>query len=124
MKGKELVESLIEWSVEKKGDNIKFYDLQGKTSYTDFVLLVEGSSELHINAIAQNIVECSKQNKLQINGKEGFKSSSWILIDFVDVIVHVVTPSTREFYKLDNLFSSIQNEEAINQDFNEEDLND
>ncbi len=122
MQGKELVEKIIEWAVDKKGDNIKFYDLKGKTSYTDYVLVVEGGSDLHINAIAENIVQNSKKEKVHISGKEGFKSSSWVLLDFVDVILHVVTPSTREFYKLDSLFTNIQNdvaEEAIQEDIDD-----
>lgn len=109
MQGKELVEKLVEWSAGRKAENIKYYDLKGKTSYTDYVVLVEGGSELHINAIAENIIDECKTNKIQVRGKEGMKSTSWILLDFVDVIIHILTPSTREFYKLDDLFEKIQN---------------
>ncbi len=113
MQGRELVEKLVEWAAIRKGENIKFYDLKGKTSYTDFVVLVEGSSELHLNAIADNIVDECKANKIHVRGKEGMKSTSWILLDFVDVIIHILTPSTREFYKLDDLFEKLQNNEKI-----------
>lgn len=113
MQGKELVEKLVEWAAVRKAENIKFYDLKGKTSYTDFVVIVEGSSELHLSAIAQNIVEECKANKIHVRGKDGMKSSTWILLDFVDVIFHILTPSTRDFYKLDDLFEKLQNNEAI-----------
>ena len=79
MQGRELVEKLVEWAAIRKGENIKFYDLKGKTSYTDFVVLVEGSSELHLNAIAGNIVDECKANKIHVRGKEGMNSTSWIL---------------------------------------------
>jgi ribosome-associated protein len=122
MQGKELVEKLVEWSAGRKAENIKFYDLKGKTSYTDYVVIVEGGSELHINAIAENIVDECKANKIHVRGKEGMKSTSWILLDFVDVIIHILTPSTREFYKLDSLFEKLEKqEESEDQD---EDLND
>ncbi len=122
MQGKELVEKLVEWSAGRKAENIKFYDLKGKTSYTDYVVIVEGGSELHINAIAGNIVDECKANKIHVRGKEGMKSTSWILLDFVDVIIHILTPSTREFYKLDSLFEKLEKqEESEDQD---EDLND
>lgn len=121
MQGKELVEKLIEWSVNRKADNVKFYDLKGKTSYTDFVVIVEGSSELHLNAIAENIVDECKENKIHVRGKEGMKSSSWVLLDFVDVIVHILTPATREFYKLDSLFSKLQNgDEDLDEELEDE----
>ena len=109
MQGKELVEKLVEWAASKKAENIRFYDLKGKTSYTDYIVIVEGGSELHINAIARDIVDECKANKIHVRGKEGLKSTSWILLDFVDVIVHILTPSTREFYKLDDLFEKLQN---------------
>lgn len=111
MQGKELVEKLVEWSAIRKADNIKLYDLKGKTSYTDYVVIVEGGSEMHLNAIAGNIVDECKANKIHVRGKEGMKSTTWILLDFVDVIIHILTPSTREFYKLDDLFTKLQNNE-------------
>ncbi len=122
MQGKELVEKLVEWSAGRKAENIKFYDLKGKTSYTDYVVIVEGGSELHINAIAENIMDECKANKIHVRGKEGMKSTSWILLDFVDVIIHILTPSTREFYKLDNLFEKIQKDGKVEDQ--DEDLND
>ncbi|OQY39422.1 MAG: ribosome silencing factor [Candidatus Cloacimonetes bacterium 4572_65] len=122
MQARELVEHLLEWAVEKKADNVKFYDLTGKTSYTDFIIIAEGGSDLHIRSIADNIVRKCKDNGIHINNKEGFKSSSWVLLDFVDVIVHVMTTETREFYKLDSLFTNIQQEipEPIAADIEEE----
>ncbi|MBI9031060.1 ribosome silencing factor [bacterium] len=121
MQGIELVEKLVEWAASRKAENIKFYDLRGKTSYTDYVVIVEGSSELHLNAIAENIVDECKENKIHVRGKEGMKSSSWVLLDFVDVIVHILTPTTREFYKLDDLFTKLQdNQKPTDQD---EDIN-
>ncbi len=113
MQGKELVEKLVEWAAARKAENIKLYDLKGKTSYTDYIIIVEGGSELHLNAIAQNIVDECKTNKIHVRGKEGMKSSTWILLDFVDVIVHILTPDTREFYKLDDLFEKLQNNRKI-----------
>lgn len=122
MQGKELVTNLIEWAVSKKADNIKFYDVRNKTSYTDFVVLVEGGSELHLNAIAENIVDECKAHNIQVRGKEGMKSSSWILLDFVDVVLHILTPATRDFYKLDELFTKLENSQS--QTFVEEDVDD
>lgn len=113
MQGIELVEKLVDWAAARKGENIKYYDLKGKTSYTDYIVIVEGSSELHLNAIAENIVSECKANKIHVRGKEGMKSTSWILLDFVDVIVHILTPTTREFYKLDDLFEKLHNGEPI-----------
>lgn len=110
MKGKDLVEKIIEWSASKKGLNIKCYDLTAKSSYTDYAIIVEGSSDLHLNALAEYVIEESKKSGIYVNGKEGMKNSSWILVDFVDVVLHVMTSEMREYYSLDSLFIKIQND--------------
>ncbi len=103
-----IIESLIGWMVEKKAEDVKFFDVREKTDYTDNVVLATGSNELHLKAIATNVLEKAKESGMRILGKEGMNNANWILLDFGDIIVHITLAESRENYKLDKLFQEIQ----------------
>jgi len=107
------LERVIEWIESKKAEDVAIFDLQGKTSYTDFVVVCSASSEMHARAIANHVIDSAKPEKIYIVSKEGMEDGSWILVDFADVILHVMIPRTREYYKLDSLFNEIQTKGSI-----------
>jgi ribosome-associated protein len=102
------IENAIGWMLEKKADDVKFFDVRNKTDYTDYVIVATGTNELHIRAIANHVLEKAKENNMLLVGKEGFTSASWVLLDFGDIVVHITLPEARELYKLDTLFEEIQ----------------
>ena len=109
------VEAIIEWLQEKKADNIKIYDVERKSSYTDVIIVCEGSADMHNKAIANHLIENAKENKLHVLSKEGLDFGQWILIDLADVVVHIFLPQTREYYDIDDLFEKVKamKEESI-----------
>lgn len=84
---------------EKKGYEIIIFDLRGLSPITDYFVIACGLSEIHNRTIAEQLVSLEQPNHI-----EGSESGQWILIDFIDVIVHVFTQETREFYGLERLW--------------------
>lgn len=109
------VEAIIEWLSEKKADNIKLYDVENKSSYTDVIIVCEGSADVHNRAIAGHLIEMAKEHKLSVLSKEGMDNGQWVLIDLIDVVVHIFLAKTREYYNVDELFEQVKNmkEESI-----------
>lgn len=92
---------------DKKGENIKLLDLRSlDNAVSDFFIICEAKSSPQINAIFENIDEKVKK---QINDDpfqvEGREASTWILMDYVDVVVHIFKPEAREFYRLEALWA-------------------
>ena len=88
-----------------KGVDIKVIDVRGLTSITDRMVIVSGTSTRHIKAMADNVVLETKQNGFPALGVEGENGSEWVLVDLVDVVVHIMMPDIREFYALEKLWS-------------------
>lgn len=107
MADKAKLEAVLTWLAEKKADNIKIYDVAKNSAYTDSIVVCEGTADLHNKAIANHLLDMAKENKLQIIGKAGIEYGQWILIDIVDVIVHIFLPEKREYYKIDLLFDEL-----------------
>ncbi len=103
------VEAIIEWLTEKKAENIKLYDVENKTGYTDVIVVCEGSADVHNRAIASYLIDMAKEHKLSVLSKEGLDYGHWVLIDLGDVVVHIFLPQTREFYNIDDLFEKVKN---------------
>lgn len=117
MQENELLEIVISTLEDKKGLDIAVIDVKGKTSITDFMIIVTGTSDRHIMALVQYVEDKVKQHQLKPLGVEGEKGSEWVLLDLGDVIVHVMTAQTREFYQLEKLWQvehSEPNDQAIN----------
>ena len=88
-----------------KGVDCKVIDVRGLTSITDRMVIVSGTSSRHIKALADNVVLQAKQHGFPALGVEGESGSEWILVDLVDVVVHIMMPEIREFYALEKLWS-------------------
>ena len=81
-------------------------DLQGISSFTDFFVICSGTSEPHLKAIAGEIEERLKQeHAVRAVSVDGFPASQWIVLDYLQVIVHVFRQEKREFYSLEDLWS-------------------
>lgn len=98
---KQLVLTAIE---DLKGEDIIELDVKDKTSVTDLMIVVSGTSSRHVKSIADNIVTEAKKAGLQPLGVEGEVQAEWVLVDLGDVVVHVMQPHIREFYDLEKLW--------------------
>ena len=79
------------------------------TSYTDHILLLSATSDRHARALADYIVKQMKETKNRPLGLEGYESGQWILLDYGEVIVHIMQEMTREYYELDGLWIDAKN---------------
>ena len=99
---------------EYKAENVIKLNVKDKSSVTDTMIIASGRSTRHVKSIADNIIKKLKKIKVKPLGIEGYTKSEWVLIDFGDVLVHVMHPDAREFYSLEKLWDeSINNEQMV-----------
>jgi len=106
-KNSKLIKTIINAIQEKKGENIISLDLRKvNEAVADFFIICEASNQPQVRAIS-DFVEHQMQEKCDEYPyrHEGMKNSQWILIDYVNVVVHVMLAETRKFYKLEEMWS-------------------
>lgn len=94
----------VEASREKKATDLVVLDLRGLTSFTDYFLLCTGSTSRQLKAIVDGIEESLTARRVKPDHVEGYPNGDWILMDYVDFIVHVFTPTSRAYYDLERLW--------------------
>lgn len=99
-----LVQSVIQWALDKKAEDIQVLDLRGVLDVTDFFVIATGFSEIQVQAIADSITDKSRESGLEFINVEGREAGRWVLVDYVDVVVHVMLPEERDKYCLDRLW--------------------
>ena len=90
---------------EAKAVDICQLDVRKLTDITDFMVIASGTSHRHVHAMAERVREAARQQQLRPIGIEGEAENDWILIDYADVVVHVMMPQVREFYSLERLWN-------------------
>ena len=92
----------------KKATDIKIMDIGGHSSLGDYFVLASASNTTQTKALCDEIEEQLFKKGLEPRRIEGYQSASWILLDYVDVIVHIFYKETREFYSLERLWADVQ----------------
>ena len=87
-----------------KAEQITVLDVRGVASFTDYMLFASGTSTRHVSAIAESVIEAARAAGQPPVGVEGEAVGEWILIDLVDVVVHVMLPDVRLYYELEKLW--------------------
>ena len=102
-----IFKTIIQAIQEKKGENIVSLDLRKiPEAVADFFVVCEAGSSTQVKAIADHIEELTKSNCDELPYKhEGKETLQWVLIDYVNVVVHVMLPESRRFYKLEDMWS-------------------
>ncbi len=96
------------YAADKKAIDLVELDLRGILGYTDFFLVCSGNTERQVKAIHDGIHEgMKKDHGLLPRRVEGLSESRWVLMDYLDVVVHIFTPDTRAFYDLDRLWGQV-----------------
>ena len=98
--------SIIDIIEGKKGQDIKVYNMQGKSPFFDYSILCTGSSNRNIEAIAVDI----KKSLENVRSVEGLDECNWVLIDGGDIIISVFNKDAREYYQLDSFYESVNTE--------------
>lgn len=93
---------------DKKGESIRVLDVRGKSSITDYIILVTGTSNPHVKAIKTALDETFKEAGVALLGENRDVGSGWIVIDAFDFVIHLQTAEKRDFYRLDHLWKDAQ----------------
>ena len=105
MTGAELAHAIAGFAEEKKAADIVELDLRGVLGYTDYFVVCSGNTERQAKAIHDGILEGLKHEHETLPRRvEGSGAAGWILMDYLDVVVHIFTPETRDFYRLEQLW--------------------
>lgn len=97
---------------DRKGRDILALDVTQSSSVTDYMVIASGTSNRHVKALVDQVLESSKAKGATPLGVEGRESHEWVLVDLGDVVVNVMQPETREFYGLENLWGPLPNAET------------
>jgi len=107
LEGKELLKEVVRLLYDKKGERMNIFDLSGEYFYTDYIVIVQGTSDRHVKAMADNIFAEFKKQGMKPLGYEGYETGQWILIDFGDAIVHIFQEPVRDMYDLEGIWSTM-----------------
>jgi ribosome-associated protein len=91
-------------ALEKKAQAVQIVDVTGKVDYADYLVLMTGTSDRHVKAIADAVDEELSKAGNRAVAVEGLPTASWVVLDFVDVVVHVFQREARSVYDLDGLW--------------------
>ena len=102
-----LFKTIISAIRQKKGENIVSLDLRKiQEAVADFFIVCEASSNVQVRAIADAIETEVKKNTGELPYRhEGYQALQWVLIDYVNIVVHIFQPETRKFYKLEEMWN-------------------
>lgn len=89
---------------EMKAVNVRVLDVHKLTDIADTMIIASGNSDRHVRSIADRIIEHAKKGGFRPMGIEGERDGEWVLVDLQDVIVHIMLPRVREFYRLESLW--------------------
>ena len=105
MDSQQLVDEITRLAADKKALEIVALDLRGVLGYTDYFVVCSGGTGRQVKAIQDGILEGLKhQEELLPKRTEGTPDGGWVLLDYIDVVVHIFTPQMHEFYRLERLW--------------------
>lgn len=100
-----LLELIKEQIEDRKGENLKILDMRGLSTITDYFVIVSGNSTPHLRALAEQTEINLKKQGQRIFRMAGDNESGWFVLDYVDVVVHIMSYEARETYDLEALWS-------------------
>jgi ribosome-associated protein len=91
--------------LDLKANNVIVLGLSEVSDATDYFVIASGSSDTHVRAIAEHVLDELKKEGVRAHHVEGLQQGRWVLLDYIDFVVHVFHPVLREFYQLERLWS-------------------
>jgi ribosome-associated protein len=99
-----MVDRVADLALDRKAEDVVALDLRGISSATDYFVLATGNSDIQVRAIAEHVIDELKAQGTRPTHVEGLEGGRWVLVDYIDVVVHVFHPQAREFYQLEDLW--------------------
>ncbi len=109
MEADTLKELVVDALDDLKAVNTVTLDVTDLTDVTDYLVITSGTSNRHVKSLADNVCMEAKKQGMRPLGVEGEDAGEWVLVDFGDVVVHVMLPATRDFYDLERLWVQPKN---------------
>lgn len=104
MNTRELAMAATEAALEKKGLEPVLLDVKDVSSYTDYILILSGRSDRHVQAVADAVEDAMRASGVRPIGVEGKRDGQWTLLDYGDIVVHVFYHPVREHYDLEGMW--------------------
>ena len=95
-------------ALDNKANDVVVLSLKGVSDMTDFFVIASGTSDTHVRSLGEHIQEGLKRDGTVAHHVEGTQQGRWVLLDYVDFVVHLFHPSLRDFYQLERLWSDAQ----------------
>jgi ribosome-associated protein len=103
-----LAQRAAQIALENKANDLVLLDLRGVSDMTDFFIIASGTSDTAVRSIGQHVLEEMKKEGSPATHVEGLESGRWVLLDYVDFVVHVFHPTLRNFYQLERLWADAE----------------
>lgn len=113
----DLANHIVELAQEKKGKQIAVMDISQLTNIADFFVVISGDSDIHVKAISDHIETCLKEEDIKLYHREGYQNLKWVLLDYVDVVIHVFQREAREYYGIERLWADAKIEFSMEQEY-------
>jgi ribosome-associated protein len=106
-------EKIADLIFNKKGYDVRIIDLRSLTTFSDFFVICSADSDTQVKAIADEVDKSLRDEGIKCWHKEGYMALSWVLQDYVDVVVHVFKKDAREFYNIEKLWGDAPSIEIV-----------
>ncbi len=95
----------VDFASEKQAEDIVLLDLRGLSSFADYFVIMSAGSERQLGSLQEDLAEHLEAAGADLHHREGVPQAGWVLLDFSDVILHLFSAESREFYRLDQLWA-------------------
>lgn len=112
MTSKEKTELIVQFADDMKAEHIETLDVHQKTSVADYFVVCTGTSDRHVASIAEKVAENLRARRIRPLRTEGDRSG-WVLMDFGDVVLHVMREEQRQFYDLESLWNTMRPDPSL-----------
>lgn len=114
MEAEAMKKAVVEALEDVKAIDISVLDVTKLTSMTSYMIIASGSSNRQTRALADNVQKKLKELGVEVQGVEGEQEGEWVLVDLGDIIVHIMLPSTRDYYNLEQLWGAAESRRQSN----------
>ena len=103
-----LAQRAAQLCLEFKAQDVTLLDLRSVSDMTDYFLIASGTSDTHVRSMAEHVLEELRKDGTRVEHVEGLTQGRWVLLDYVDFVVHLFHPTLRQFYQLERLWSDAE----------------
>ncbi len=98
------VRRVADFALQRRASDVVIVDLRERSTATDFFVIASGRSDVHVRAIADHVLDSAKREDSRPEHVEGIAEGRWVLLDYIDHVVHVFQPAVRDYYRLESLW--------------------